>query len=69
MESYLWHTEPVCPFLIEGDLVLRTGFRVTEEAQVDDRAGVNRRGDGSVREGVAVDLRSVIVVGRIYFAR
>ena len=57
MNSYLWHTETVCPFLIEGDLILRTGLRVSEEAQVDDQSLIQISWDFAVAERISVDLR------------
>ena len=57
VESYLWHAEPVCPFLIEGNLVLRTGFSITEEAQIDDQSLVQVSWYLAVSECISVDLR------------
>ena len=69
VERRLGHPVPVLVLGLEPDLVRLDRLRVPEEAQVDDRAGVNRRGHSPARERVAVDLRSVVVVGRTYFAR
>ena len=69
MERRLGHPVTVRYVRLKADLVGLPGLGVAEEAQVYDRASVNRRGHSPVRERVAVDLRSVVVVGRTCFAR
>lgn len=77
VERRLGHPVAVRYVRLKADLVGLTGLGVAEEAQVDDRAGVNCRSDGSVRERVAVNLGSVIMfvgkyiycaLGRVFYA-
>ena len=56
VERRLGHPVPVLVLGLEPDLVRLDRLRVPEEAQVDDRARVDRLRDGTVRECVAVDL-------------
>jgi hypothetical protein len=56
VEGRLRHSVPVLVLRLESDGVRLHRFGVSEEAQVHNRARVDRGGDGAVRKGVPMDL-------------
>lgn len=57
VEGGLGHAVPVLVLGLEADFVLHAGCGVPEETQVYNRAGVDRLGDCTVRERIAVNLK------------